>query len=169
MSHSREPEKKCMSSTPRPIEQFGMASGEGAIKDWLAHCAKIETTTFDPGTLGVQRAQSEFEVEVMEALRTQGFAVVPQYPSSGFFIDLVAQKDDARIAIECDGEIWHEDEHGNLRTEDVQRQEILERAGWRVLRIPYRRWRADRAGQIAVSHARWSMWRRQIHQASPHI
>ena len=97
----------------------------------------------------MQRAQSEFEVEVMEALRTQGFSIVPQYPSCGFFIDLVAQKDDARIALECDGEIWHEDEHGNLRTEDVQRQEILERAGWRVLRIPYRRWRADPAGQLA--------------------
>lgn len=85
----------------------------------------------------------------MEALRTQGLAVVPQYPSCGFFIDLVAQKDDARIAIECDGEIWHEDEHGDLKTEDVQRQEILERARWRVLRIPYRRWRADPAIQIA--------------------
>jgi very-short-patch-repair endonuclease len=132
-----------------PIEQFGMASGEGAIKDWLAHCAKIETTTFDPGKLGVQRAQSEFEVQVMEALRTQGFSVIPQYPSCGFFIDLVAQKNDIRIAVECDGEIWHEDEHGNLRTEDVQRQEVLERAGWRVLRIPYRKWRADTAGQIA--------------------
>src|SRR5262249_2516376 len=62
---------------------------------------------------------------------------------------LVAQKNDAGIAIECDGEIWHEDEHGDLKMEDVQRQEILERARWRVLRIPYRRWRADPAGQIA--------------------
>jgi very-short-patch-repair endonuclease len=119
-----------------PIEQFGMASGEGAIKDWLAHCAKVESTTFDPGALSVDRAQSEFEVEVMEALRTQGLSVVPQYPSCGFFIDLVAQRDDARLAIECDGEIWHEDEHGDLKSEDVQRQEILERARWRVLRIP---------------------------------
>jgi very-short-patch-repair endonuclease len=132
-----------------PIERFGMASGEGAIKDWLAHCAKMETTTFNPGALGVQRAQSEFEVEVMEALRKQGLAVVPQYPSCGFFIDLVAQKGDARIAIECDGEIWHQDEHGKLKIEDVQRQEILERARWCVLRIPYRKWRADPASQIA--------------------
>ena len=132
-----------------PIEQFGMASGEGAIKDWLSHCAKVEITTFDPSTLGVQRAQSEFEVEVMEALRTQGLAVIPQYPSCGFYIDLVAQKHDARLAIECDGEIWHLDEHGDLKTEDVQRQEILERARWRVLRIPYRKWRADPASQIA--------------------
>jgi superfamily I DNA and/or RNA helicase len=42
-----------------PIDQFGMASGEGAIKDWLEHCAKIEITTFNPGSLSLQRAQSE--------------------------------------------------------------------------------------------------------------
>jgi very-short-patch-repair endonuclease len=160
-----------------PIEQFGMASGEGAIKDWLAYCAKIETTSFNPRTLGVQRAQSEFEVEVMEAPRTQSLAVVPQYPSCGFFIDLVAQKDDARIALECDGEIWHEDEHGDLKTEDVRRQEILERAGWRVLRIPYRRWRADPASQIArvtralseVAHAESAGARPHMESSSPVI
>jgi len=45
-------------------------------------------------------------------------------------------------------EILHLDEHGELRTEDVQRQEILERAGWTVLRVPYRSWRKDPAGQI---------------------
>jgi very-short-patch-repair endonuclease len=160
-----------------PMEQFGMASGEGAIKDWLAYCAKIETTSFNPRTLGVQRAQSEFEVEVMEAPRTQSLAVVPQYPSCGFFIDLVAQKDDARIALECDGEIWHEDEHGDLKTEDVRRQEILERAGWRVLRIPYRRWRADPASQIArvtralseVAHAESAGARPHMESSSPVI
>jgi hypothetical protein len=40
------------------------------------------------------------------------------------------------------------DEHGQLRLEDIQRQEILERAGWNVLRIPYRKWRKDPHTQI---------------------
>jgi hypothetical protein len=57
--------------------------------------------------------------------------------------------DGRRLAIECDGEIWHLDEHGELKLEDVWRQEILERAGWEVLRIPYRSWRKDPATQIA--------------------
>lgn len=137
-----------------PIEQFGMASGEGAIKDWLEHCGKMEKANFDPGRLGVQRSHSEFEVQVMHSLRALALKVIPQYPSCGFSIDLVVQKDDVRIAIECDGEIWHEDEHGELKTEDVQRQEILERAGWRVLRIPYRKWRIEPGKQLArVSRA----------------
>jgi very-short-patch-repair endonuclease len=132
-----------------PVEAFGMASGEGTIRDWLEHCAKVERTTFNLDSLRMTRAQSEFETEVIGALQTQGIKTVMQYPSCGFFIDVVAEKDGERIAVECDGEIYHQDEHGDLRIEDVQRQEILERAGWRVLRIPYRRWRLEPASQIA--------------------
>jgi len=47
------------------------------------------------------------------------------------------------LATECDGEYWHLDEHGNLLIEDVDRQEVLERAGWKVLRIPYRSWQKN--------------------------
>jgi len=32
--------------------------------------------------------------------------------------------------------------------EDVHRQETLERAGWTVVRIPYRSWRKDRTGPV---------------------
>lgn len=132
-----------------PIEAFGMASGEGTLLDWLKHCAKIEQATFDPSAQGLVRTESEFEADVAKAIQAQGFKTLSQYPSCGFQIDLVAEKDGRRLAIECDGEIWHQDEHGELRVEDVQRQEILERAGWQVLRIPYRRWRLDPAAQIA--------------------
>jgi very-short-patch-repair endonuclease len=131
------------------LEKFGMASGEGTIRDWLQHAVKIERTTFDPSKISITRAQSEFEVNVMKSLQTQGLSVFPQYPSCGFSIDLVVEKDGRRVAIECDGEIYHLDEHGELRLEDVQRQEILERAGWRVLRIPYRAWCQAPTVQIA--------------------
>jgi len=132
-----------------PLEEFGMASGRGTLLDWLKHCAKVEETTFDPGALGLSRTESEFEAEVAKALQTQGIKTRSQYPSCGFFIDLVAEKEGRRVAVECDGEVWHQDEHGELKIEDVQRQEILERAGWLVVRIPYRRWRVDPGAQIA--------------------
>jgi very-short-patch-repair endonuclease len=133
-----------------PIEAFGMASGEGTIRDWLEHCSKVEQTSLNPRFVDSTRADSEFEVEVIKALQAQGFKIIPQYPTCGFHVDIVAEKEGHRVAIECDGEIYHQDEHGELRVEDVQRQEILERAGWRVLRIPYRGWRtADPAAQVA--------------------
>jgi len=38
--------------------------------------------------------------------------------------------------VECDGEIYHRDEHGNLRVEDVERQAVLERAGGLFFELP---------------------------------
>jgi very-short-patch-repair endonuclease len=91
---------------------------------------------------------SEFEADVAEALRAQGVDVRHQYPACGFSIDLLCELDGERLAVECDGEFVHLDEHGNLRIEDIERQAILERAGWSVLRIAYRKWRADPASQV---------------------
>jgi very-short-patch-repair endonuclease len=93
-------------------------------------------------------AQSEFEQQVIRALHGRGVSVRPQFPSCGFFIDVVAELEGNRIAVECDGEIWHLDEHGQLRAEDIARQEILERAGWNVVRIPYRSWRENPEAQL---------------------
>ena len=133
------------------ISDFGMANGAGAIKDWLAHCAAQKSSrALDPVDIEkkLSSAQSEFEQQVMRALHGRGVSVRPQFPSCGFFIDVVAELEGNRIAVECDGEIWHLDEHGQLRTEDIERQEILERAGWNVVRIPYRSWRENPEAQL---------------------
>jgi hypothetical protein len=66
-----------------------------------------------------------------------------QFPACGYKIDIVCSNGESRLATECDGEYWHLDEHGNLLIEDVDRQEVLERAGWKVLRIPYRSWQKN--------------------------
>ncbi|HYL76251.1 MAG TPA: AAA domain-containing protein [Bryobacteraceae bacterium] len=129
------------------IKDFGMASGRGTLLDWLRHC-EAECVEGPAAGAPAQKAQSEFEAEVIAALSARGVKVTSQYPSCGFSIDIVAELKSERVAIECDGEIWNLDPHGKLRMEDVQRQEILERAGWTVLRIPYRSWRKDPAGQI---------------------
>jgi very-short-patch-repair endonuclease len=136
-----------------PISAFAMASGEGRIRDWLLHCEAAGSN--DPRLGGrTDRVDSEFEAEVIQALRESGIDAISQYPSCGFLIDIVAELEGRRVAIECDGEIWHLDEQGQLRLEDLHRQEILERAGWDVLRVPYRAWRQDPARQVARIVAR---------------
>jgi hypothetical protein len=66
--------------------------------------------------------------------------VATQYPTAGYFIDMVVRdKAGRRLGIECDGQ-FHYDELGQLREEDFERQEILERAGWPIHRIPARRY-----------------------------
>ena len=130
---------------------FGMTSGSGAIKDWLEYCLQHRNGPGAP-SIGAEtryaKAQSEFEQQVMASLVSKEVRVTSQYPSCGFFIDIVAEQNDCRLAIECDGEIWHLDEHGELKQEDIERQEILERAGWKVVRIPYRSWRENPEAQL---------------------
>ncbi|MGQ0850033.1 MAG: AAA domain-containing protein [Actinomycetota bacterium] len=133
-----------------PVETFGMAGGRaGALGDWMAYCAAVES---EGG--GYRRSKrhdridSEFEAQVAEALRAREVHVTHQYPACGFSIDLVCEQNGRRVAVECDGELYHLDEHGDLRTEDIERQAILERAGWRVLRIAYRSWIRDPEREI---------------------
>lgn len=136
-----------------PIEAFTFADGRpGALTDWFRHCAQVQATprvTLAGSRLG--KVDSQFEADVAAALRDCGLRVLHQYPACGFNVDLVAEReaDGVRVAVECDGERYHLDEHGLLRTEDIERQAILERAGWRVVRIPYRKWLADPRAEVA--------------------
>lgn len=132
-----------------PIESFGMAGDRpGALGDWMAHCSSVEAGGGQRVSRRGVRADSQFEVDVAEALRERGVTVRHQYPACGFSIDLMCEKDRIRVGVECDGEPYHEDEHGHLRMEDIERQAVLERAGWEIVRIPYRKWRRDPGGQI---------------------
>jgi very-short-patch-repair endonuclease len=133
-----------------PVDTFGMAGDRpGALGEWMAHCAAVQ----EDGGARVSRrhgkVDSQFEADVAEALRASGVDVRHQYPASGFSIDLVCELNGERVAVECDGELYHLDEHGNLRIEDLERQAALERAGWYVLRIPYRKWLKEPEAQVA--------------------
>lgn len=134
-----------------PIDTFSKADGSpGALTEWLLHCASVEKVPRVRGSRSrMGQVDSEFEAEVAAALVGRGVRVLHQYPACGFNIDLVCEKNGIRIAVECDGDIYHRDEHGFLRFEDLERQAIIERAGWRVIRVPYRKWLEDPEGQTA--------------------
>lgn len=75
--------------------------------------------------------QSEFETAVFDALVERGYQVIPQVRAGAYSIDLVVEGDnDERLAIELDGDQYHVDRW----IEDMQRQRILERMGWRFWR-----------------------------------
>lgn len=78
-------------------------------------------------------SDSPFEAEVAKALVAQGYHVEQQCKAGAYEIDMVVKFENKRIAIECDGERWHSGEE-KIR-EDMERQSILERLGWRFIRI----------------------------------
>lgn len=75
---------------------------------------------------------SWFEVDVYLCLVERGYRVMPQFELAGYRIDMVVEGLKGRLAVECDGDYWHGPER---YAADMQRQQILERAGmpfWRV-------------------------------------
>ena len=80
---------------------------------------------------GVKNTESPFEAEVYRLLAGQGYRVRTQWQVGAYRIDLVVEGGGKRLAIECDGDRWHYDRV----EEDLARQALLERLGWRFVRI----------------------------------
>ena len=95
-------------------------------------CALERSMSVNP----FEEYDSEFEMEVCEFLREQGFSVDTQVGCSSFKIDLALKhpnSSDYLLAIECDGAAYHSSR--TTRDRDRLRQEILERMGWKFYRI----------------------------------
>jgi hypothetical protein len=87
-----------------------------------------------------------FEMELAKALAARGgYTIYRAYPVAGFTVDLVAQRGAQALAIACDGDPDRTVAHPeDAMLDSVEGQAILERAGWRVHRLPYRQWFTDR-------------------------
>ncbi|MFH1114024.1 MAG: AAA domain-containing protein [Pseudomonadota bacterium] len=80
-----------------------------------------------------QPFDSWFEVDVYLRIKDSGFrSVRPQFEVAGYFIDLVVEGLESRLAVECDGDAFHGPEQ---YAKDMSRQRLLERCGWRFWRI----------------------------------
>jgi len=108
---------------------------ENILKDFLLY-AKGSITS----EIIKEEFDSDFERDVYERMKERGYKLFPQYPACGYRIDLALFIDNLRIGIECDGWQYHYDKESNLKIDDIERQEVLERAGWKILRIPSTRY-----------------------------
>lgn len=79
------------------------------------------------------KAESPFEVAVAKYLAVREYHVVQQWEVGSYRLDMVVVCGKKKIVIECDGERYHSGED-KIR-EDLERQTILERLGWRFIRI----------------------------------
>ena len=79
------------------------------------------------------KSESPFEVSVATSLSDRGYHIEQQWEVGAYRLDMVVLCGNNKVAIECDGERWHSGE-AKIR-EDMERQTILERLGWRFIRI----------------------------------
>jgi very-short-patch-repair endonuclease len=108
--------------------------GVRALKGYL-HFA--QTGVLEQASFSGRPPDSDFEVEVSDALRARGFETVAQVGVAGYYIDLAVKHptkaDTFLLGIECDGRTYHSGV--TARDRDRLRQSILEGLGWKIHRI----------------------------------
>jgi very-short-patch-repair endonuclease len=132
-------------------KRFNVAASRARNQMWIVHSLNHETDlkpgdyrrrliehALDPNAwerelrIRMERTESVFEERVLRRLMEAHFNVVPQFHVGAYRIDLVIIGNGCRLAVECDGERYHG--HEKLQ-EDAGRQAILERLGWKFVRI----------------------------------
>ncbi len=112
----------------RSVEADHLSEADWLRRGLIRHFA--EPFTLDETHTGDLRklCESPFEREMFDELTSRGYRVTPQVRVGQYRIDLVVEGyNDARLAVECDGDQYH----GPAQwADDMQRQRVLERAGW---------------------------------------
>lgn len=132
-------------------KRYNVAASRAKDQMWLVHSLNHETD-LKPGDIRrrliehmldpkawqrecdelIAKTESPFEEKVMSRLLERDFKVQPQYQVGAYRIDMVVTGGGKRVGIECDGEQWH---GPDKLQEDMERQAILERLGWKFIRI----------------------------------
>ena len=140
-----------MRQTPAFKQRYNVAASRARDQLWLVHsldprrdlkAGDLRRTLIehvqDPGAkrramaVATRRAESPLERAVIERLVAAGYAVEPQVWVGAYRIDMVVSCGDNQVALECDGDRFHGlDEI----PQDMARQAVLERAGWRFIRV----------------------------------
>lgn len=132
-------------------KRYNVAVSRAKDQLWLVHSLDYSTLPQDDLRYGLleytlhykehldkaleikKNADSPFEEEVARYLQKNGYNIVQQYEVSSYRIDIVVIYRENKVALECDGEQFHSTE--SQIEHDMERQCILERLGWRFVRI----------------------------------
>ncbi len=106
------------------IDRSNGHPGTGALRAVIADGPAPTRSQLEDVLLDLLDGAGIERPEINAPLRLDGNAIIPDYLWR-----------DRKLAIEADGERWHE--HKLVRQRDADKQAILEAHGWRVLRIDY--------------------------------
>ncbi len=127
--------------TSLPIEKFPEGIWIRRYLEYVDTYGKIDFYNQE-----LKKFDSKFEEEFYYFLRSElnkKFIIQNQIESCGFKIDFVLTDTNTNrlLAIECDGPTHFEDEISDVYvTSDLERQNILESAGWTFYRLAYSDW-----------------------------
>jgi very-short-patch-repair endonuclease len=132
-------------------KRYNVAASRAKDQMWVVHSLNPETD-LKPGDLRrrliqyaidpashvsaaaqqERRTESEFEKQVFRRLTGAGYRVIAQKEVGYYRIDLVVEGGGKQLAVECDGDRYHPIEK---LAADMERQSVLQRLGWRFVRL----------------------------------
>lgn len=122
--------------------------GAFMLKRWLEYSA---TGVLQAGEAQGLEPDSDFEVYVINQLRSMGFEPVPQVGVSGFRIDIGVRHPSWPhgfvLGVECDGAAYHSSR--SARDRDRLREQVLRDLGWELHRIWSTDWFTDASKEAA--------------------
>ena len=159
-----------MSDRDETKQRYNVAASRAQNQTWVVYSLNYEVDlqprdlrrrliehAIDPKAISrelekaLARTESPFDQDVYERLVRHGYRVRPQWQVGRYRIDLVVEGQEGRVAVECDGDRYHPIEK---LPEDMERQAILERLGWRFIRIRGSAFFRDRESAMAKVFAK---------------
>jgi very-short-patch-repair endonuclease len=108
--------------------------GAYMLRRWLEYSA---SGLLESGERTEREPDSDFELFVIDQIRSMGCEPVPQVGVAGYFVDIGVRHPEWPhgfvLGVECDGASYHSAK--SARDRDRLRQEVLEELGWRLHRV----------------------------------
>lgn len=133
-------------------QRYNVAASRAKNQLWVVHSLDITKDlkigdirkdlieyVMNPESFGEQigsrekKIESQLEVAIAKELKEQGYNIVQDWRVGSYRIDMVVTYGAKKIAIECDGDLNNSGK--DSIKEDMERQTILERLGWRFIRV----------------------------------
>ena len=109
----------------------------GLLKDYIEYVLNYIESAKEDEFSNKNKYKNTFEQTVAQSLIMEGFEIKAGFQAAGVFPDLLVKDDLGNsVIVEIDGVV--DEKKQNIS--DIKKQTILERAGYKVMRISYREW-----------------------------
>lgn len=134
------------------ISRDPMSLPPGLLKDYIEYTQRYIDSAKEDEFANKNKFKNNFEQSVAEALIMEGFEVRAGFEAAGVVPD-ISLKDELgkELILEIDGV----EDNVRSKVSDIKKQTILERAGYKVLRISYREW--ERSSQACIDRVKQAL------------